>query len=93
MKIRCFTIGHKLITFKPGRPVDIKFEWVPTSAKTLRAAKNECRKRYQGLQPDVVLMVGIVDPHGLGPWCHSVASNKAGSEWSDYDKIKDFEFV
>lgn len=93
MKIRCFKVGFKTVTFKPGRPVDIQGLWRDSDARTLRAAKIDCRKRFKDISPDAILMIGIIDLYGLGPWAHSVAGNKPGSQWTDYEEIRDFELV
>lgn len=93
MKIRCFKVGFKLVIFRPGKPVDIQAGWADSSAKTLRAAKIDCRKRFKGRSAETTLLIGVMCEYNLGPFVVSVAGNKPGSSWSDYEGTKVYDMI
>ena len=93
MKINGFKIGFKVVTFPPGRPANITVHWSDTSARTLRAAKLQCRKQMSGNIRDAILMIGVIDEYNLGPFVVSVAGNKPGSSWSDYEGTKVYDMI
>ena len=93
MKIRGFKVGFKVVTFKPGKPVDIQAGWADSSAKTLRAAKIDCRKRFKGRSAETILRVGVICEYNLGPWTVSVSGNKPGAAWTDSEGVYTFELI
>lgn len=82
MKIKCFKIGYR---FRPGPKIsDFTGYWTDSPAKTLRGAMADCRRRFSDdpeVQPWFVLLVGVVDSDGLGPWIVASCTNSRGGRW------------